>query len=306
MTEHSLHDVVIIGAGVAGVSAAIECFDIQLDVVLLEGAGKVGGQIEEIPHTVRNVAVAPEGNRALVEALSHHAATLGPRLVVDRPVSEVDVDRGFVAAGSDRYRARIVLVTTGSVRRQLEGVPDGSFGGDVTYLVEPRLEHFARRPVAVFGGGDSAVLDALALSDTGSSVFLIHRAPVLSARRDIAQRLRSDRGITNMGGWTLERLVGSDRLAGVEVTNCTTGERRSLDVCRVVFKLGRQPRVELVRDQVELGRCGGIAVDAALRTSHPRTFAAGDVVDGAYERVATAAGQGSFVAHSILHFLQSQ
>lgn len=306
MTEEGRHDVVIIGAGVAGVSAAIECFDIQLDIVLLEGAGKVGGQIDEIPHTVRNVAVAPAGNSALLEALSHHAAALGSRLHLDRSVTRVDLDDGLVVAGESRYRARSVLLATGSIRRELVNAPDGSFGGDVTYLVEPRLPDFAGRSIAVFGGGDSAVLDALALAEVGSPVFLVHRAPHLSARRDVVERLRSDGRITEMMGWTLDELLGSDHLAGVEVSEPATGEHRTLDVSGVVFKLGREPRVELVREQVELGGHGGIVVDAALRTSHPRTFAAGDVVEGAYERIATAAGQGSLVARSILDSLQAQ
>jgi thioredoxin reductase (NADPH) len=301
------HDVVIIGAGVAGVSAAIECFDIQLDVVLLDGAITVGGQIDEIPHNVRNVAVAPEGNKAISDALARHAATLGPRLHLDQPVTQVDLDAGLVVASGGRYHARCVLLTTGSIRRELASAQEGSFGGDVTYLVEPLLPDFARRPTAVFGGGDSALLDALALAEGGSpSVYLVHRELRVTARKDITGRFRSDSRITDLAGWELEKLVGSDHLEGVEVINHGTGEHRRLDVGGAVFKLGRRTCVDLVRDQVALGRRGGIVVDSALRTSHPRAFAAGDVVEGAYERIATAAGQGSYAAHSILTDLQSR
>ncbi len=84
MQVEALHDVVVIGAGAAGVSAAIECFDIQLDVVVLEARSKVGGQIDQIPHTVRNVAPAPDGNDALVDALARHASMLGDRLQLDQ------------------------------------------------------------------------------------------------------------------------------------------------------------------------------------------------------------------------------
>lgn len=305
MPFETLHDVIVIGAGAAGVSAAIECFDIQLDVVVLEATNKVGGQIEQIPHAVRNVAPAPEGNAALVEALTRHASILGDRLQLDQAVTQLDLDAGLVNVDTHHYRARTVLVATGSRRRELENAPEGSFGGDVTYLIEPHLARFASRPMAVIGGGDSATLDALALAGTGSAVTLLHRLPHLTARRDLVDRVRSEGRITELAGWTLDELVGSDHLEGVKASDRTTGEHRELGVHGVVLKLGREKQVGLVRDQLELGIHGGITVDEDLRTSHPRTFAVGDVVEGAYERIATAIGQGALAARSILHFVES-
>ena len=306
MHVEAFHDVVVIGAGPAGVSAAIECIDVRLDVVVLEAASKVEGQIDQIPHTVRNVVPAPDGNDALVDALARHASTLGDRLQLDQTVTQLDLAAGLVDAGRHRYRARSVLVATGSRRRELENAPDGSFGGDVTYLVEPHLARFAGLPIAVFGGGDSAALDALALAATGSPVTLVHRSPHLTARRDLVERVRADGRITEMAGSKLDKLVGSDRLQGIDVSDHSTGEHQRLDVRGVVLKLGREQRVELVRDQLNLGVRGGIAVDAELRTSDPRTFAAGDVVEGAYERIATAVGQGSLAARSIVTYLESR
>jgi thioredoxin reductase (NADPH) len=303
--DEALHDVVVIGAGAAGVSAAIECFDIQLDVVVLEATSKVGGQIDQIPHTVRNVATALEGNDALVDALARHASIVGDRLKFDQTVTRIDLAAGLVDAGAHRYRTRSVLVATGSRRRELENAPDGSFGGDVTYLVEPHLARFTGLPMAVFGGGDSAALDALALAATGAPVTLVHRSPHLTARRDLVERVRTDGRITEMAGWNLDKLVGSDRLEGIDVSDSSTGEHRRLDVRGVVLKLGRAQRVDLVREQLKLGVRGGIAVDAELRTSDPRTFAAGDVVEGAYERIATAVGQGSLAARTIVRYLKS-
>jgi thioredoxin reductase (NADPH) len=301
----TLHDVAVIGAGAAGVSAAIECHDIKLDVVVLEAASKVGGQIGQIPHAVRNVAPAPDGNEALVDALARHASTLGGRMHLGQTVNRVDLAAGLVEAGTHRYRARSVLVSTGSRRRELENAPDGSFGGDVTYLVEPHLARFAGLPMAVFGGGDSALLDALELAGTGSPVTLVHRSSLFTARTDVVDRVRSEGRITEMAGWALDALVGSEHLKEVHVLEPSTGEHRQLEVAGVVLKLGRAPSVDLVRDQLDLGPHGGIAVDGDLRTSDPRTFAAGDVVEGAYARIATAVGQGSLAARSILNYLES-
>jgi thioredoxin reductase (NADPH) len=305
MSAEAVHDVVVIGAGAAGVSAAIECFDIQLDVVVLDAANGVGGQIEQIPHAVRNVAPAPMGNDALVDALTIHASILGDRLRLDVPVTRLDLDNGLVVAGTHRFVARSVLLATGSRRREREDAPEGSFGGDVTYLVEPHLTHFVGRRVAVVGGGDSAALDALTLAHAGSSVLLLYRSDRLKARRDLVERLESEKRITQMAGWAVDNFVGSDRLVGVDASQRTTGERQRLDVGGAILKLGREPCVELVRDQVDCGPRGGIVVDAELRTSHPRAFAAGDVVEGAYERIATATGQGALAARSMLHHLES-
>ena len=305
MHVEDLHDVVVIGAGAAGLSAAIECFDIKLDVVVLEGARKVGGQIDQIPHDVRNVACAPDGNGAIIDALVGHASILGDRLHLDRVVTRLDLEAGTVDTGAHRYKTRSVLMATGSGRRELENAPDGSFGGDVTYLVEPHLARFAGLPMAVFGGGDSAVLDALTLTEAGSPVTLVHRSPHLTARRDLVNRTLSDSSIEDLAGWSLDRLVGAEHLQGVEVSNPGTGDHRRLDVGGVVLKLGREQRVDLVRGQLDLGVRGGIAVNPDLRTSHPRTFAAGDVVEGAYERIATAMGQGALAARSILACLES-
>ncbi len=306
MPAETLHDVAVIGAGAAGVSAAIECFDIKLDVVLLEAGSQVGGQIDQIPHAVRNVAPAPDGNEALVDALARHASMLGDRLQLDRTVTRVDLGAGLVEAGTHRYRARSILVATGSRRRELDSAPDGSFGGDVTYLVEPYVARFAGLPMAVFGGGDSALLDALELAAAGSPVTLVHRSPRFTARSDVVERVRSEGRITDMAGWTLDRIVGSDRIKGIDIVEPSTGERRQLEVAGVVLKLGRAPCIDLVRDQLDLGTHGGIAVNDDLRTSDPRTFAAGDVVDGAYARIATAIGQGALAARSILNFLESR
>lgn len=303
MANPAVHDVVVIGAGAAGVSAAIECLDIRLDVVLLEAAPAVGGQIDEVPHEMRNVATAPDGNAALVAALSRHASILGERLHLDRAVTKVDVEAGLVVSGHGRLHARTLLLASGSRRRELAVAPEGSFGGDVTYLVEPRLDHFAGKRAMVVGGGDSGVLDALALAETGSAVTLVRRSADVTARPDLIERVRAEDRISEMAGWAVDSLEGASHLEAAVLRSTSGDEVRRVETERLVLKLGRAPCTELVSDQLRLGRRGGIVVDAELRTSHPRAFAAGDVVDGAYERVATAAGQGSLAARSILRSL---
>ena len=158
-------DVVIVGGGVAGTSCALECLDIRLDTVVYESNAAVGGQIAQIPHSVRNVlAWRFEAGVPVRRAVEESVAILGDRLRVSERVIRVDLAEHWVEVGATRVHARAIVLATGTRRQELPAAPDGAFGGDVTYLVESRPEHFAGRDVVVVGGGDSATLDALELA----------------------------------------------------------------------------------------------------------------------------------------------
>jgi thioredoxin reductase (NADPH) len=298
--------VVIVGAGAAGVSCALECFDIQLDTVVLEANGRAGGQLAEIPHSVRNVATGRFADGpALRDGLEEAAAILGPRLRVGEPVTAIDLGEKRIDAGDQRVHARALVLATGTRHQQLTAAPDGAFGGDVTYLVESQPGHFDGRDVVVIGGGDSGALDALELARAGSAVKLVHRGSALTARHDIVERVRREPRIEDMPGWELDSLHGGDRLEEV-VLRDLDGQRLRLRAGGVVVKIARLPRTELVQGQVDLDRSGAIVVDAALHTSRDGVMAAGDVVADAYARVAVALGQGVLAARSVLRHLQGQ
>ena len=300
--EH--HQVVIIGGGMAGVSCALECYDIQLDTILLETEAQVGGQITGIPFHVRNVAAGVyDDEHPLPLALERSAAILGDRARRSWPVEQIDLGDRWVESAGRRLVADAIVIATGVGLRRLRAAVDGDFGGDVTYELESDLERFAGRPVVVIGGGDNATLDALALAHNDSSVTLVHRAERLASRPDIAGQLRDDPRITELGGWELDEVHGKDRLQEVVLVRPATGERRSVKAGGLVVKVGKAPRTELFRGQVETDRSGAIVVDETLATSRQGVFAAGDVVAGAYWRIATAIGQGSLAARSVLRHL---
>jgi thioredoxin reductase (NADPH) len=300
--EH--HQVVIIGGGMAGVSCALECYDIQLDAILLETEAEVGGQITEIPFHVRNVAAGVYDNELpLPLALERSAAILGDRARRSWPVEQIDLGDRWVESTGRRLVADAIVIATGAGLRRLPAAADGDFGGDVTYELGSDLDRFAGRPVVVIGGGDNSTLDALALAQNESPVTLVHRAERLASRPDIAGQLRDDPRITELGGWELDEVHGNDRLEEVMLVRPATGERRSVKAGGLVVKIGKAPRTELVRGQLETDRSGAIVVDETLATSRLGVFAAGDVVAGAYWRIATAIGQGSLAARSVLRHL---
>jgi thioredoxin reductase (NADPH) len=300
------HDVVVIGGGPAGVSGALECFDINLDTIVLEGRSVLGGQLAEIPNSVRNVAAGQfEDGPALQAGLQRSAAILGDRVLAGHDMTEADLGAGWVTAGGGRFHARALLIATGSIPQSLPAAPDGAFGGDVTYHVESRPDHFSGRDVVVVGGGDSATLDALELAATASTVKLVHRSEALTARPDIVERLRQDRRIEDLPGWEVESAHGTERLEEVVLVHPSTGERRQVAAGGLIVKISRLPCSAVFRGQLELDRRGAIVVDGALQTSQSGVFAAGDVVADSYWRVATAFGQGVLAARSILRHLEA-
>lgn len=303
--EH--RDVVVVGGGVAGVNCALECFDIQLDTILVEASATLGGQVTEILHSVRNVAAGRfEDGVALQRALLESSETLGDRVRLGHAVTSADLGARAIEVDDRRLIGRALVVATGTRKQYLDAAPDGAFGGDVTYQLEPVLPHFAGREVAVIGGGDSGTLDALALAERGSTVKLIHRSPALTARHDITRQVHDSPRIDDLAGWELEAAQGAEGLEKIVLVRSSTGERRELAVQRLVVKIARAPNTQLFDGQLDLDRSGAVVVDRELRTSRPGVFAVGDVVSGAYPRVAAALGQGSVAARSVLHYLEGR
>jgi thioredoxin reductase (NADPH) len=306
MTERQ-HDVLIVGGGPAGVSAALECKDIQLDVVLLESGRSLGGQLVEITHPVRNVATGWYADGLALQAgLQTAAEVLGDAVRLEHPVSAADLEAGWLEAGGQRVRGKAILIASGTTPERLPIAADGDFSGDVTYHAESDPDRFKGRPVVVVGGGDSATLDALFLAPLASSVILAHRSEALTSRRDIVARLRAEKRIEDLPGWQVESLRGGDRLEEVVLVHPTTGDRRTVPAGGLVVKISRDPCTQPFRDQVDLDRRGFVLADSDLRTSRPGVFAAGDAVSGAYWRVASAVGQGSLVSRTILRYLQDE
>jgi len=301
------HDIVMIGGGTAGVSAALECADIRLDVVLLEATAALGGQLAEISHPVRNVASGPfaDGSQ-LATSLQRAAELLGDRVLLSHRVSSAGLAEGWIEAEGTRFRSKAVLIASGTVPQRLVAAADGAHGGDVTYHVELDPERFRGRPVVVVGGGDSATLDALALAPIASSVMLVHRSERLTARHDIVAELRNEPRIVDLPGWEVESVNGDERLEEVALVHSATGENRTVPAGGLVVKISRDPNTGVFRGQIDLDRRGFVVVDGELATSCPGVFAAGDVVSGAYWRVANAMGHGSMVSRSLLRYLQDR
>ena len=191
MRDEERHDVVIVGAGAAGVSCALECFDIQLDTVVYETTDEPGGQLAEIPHSVRNVAVGRfENGRALRQTLEDSSAILGDRLRVSHSVTRADLAECWVEANGTRVHGTALVLCTGTARKHLPAAVDGAFGGDVTYQLEPRRDFIDRVSVPRRAGADWARCRGLGFDECGFRTLPKRRTARGGLIAAVAVRLR--------------------------------------------------------------------------------------------------------------------
>jgi thioredoxin reductase (NADPH) len=306
MTDNSHHPVAIVGAGPAGVSAALWLRSYNLDAVWF-GDGDIGGMLHRVHNAIDNYP----GRRAddgadLADALRDHVDTTEMRPTPRRIDSIEATDRGWAlyTDGHDDQseptaRARTVIIATGTRYRRL-GVPgeaDG-LGSYVHQSVARGAERWADQTVAMVGGGDSAFEGALRLSDQRCRVHLLIRSAP-KARRDFRERVRQDSNIMVHPIPTLVDAIEPlpfDRGARLRVT--TRDHARSLEVASVFVRIGYVPTLPDISPAPDTDETGYICVDREQRSSVDRLYAAGDVTDAALPAVATAVGDAARAAHT--------
>ena len=203
------------------------------------------------------------------------------------------------------YQARTVIVATGSAYREL-GLPNEKrlSGRGVSWCATCDGFFFRDKDIAVVGGGDSALEEATFLSRFGRSVVVIHRRDSLRASKIMQARAFADPKIKFIWNSAIVDVIGEERVCGLRLRDTVTGEERDLPIGGLFVAIGHDPRVELVRGQLELDEAGYIAVQGrSTRTSVPGVFACGDVVDHEYRQAVTAAGTGCAAALDAEHYL---
>jgi len=303
-------DAIVVGAGAAGLSAALWLRDFGLDALLVEEAERPGGQLHEIHAAIPNYLATHgwDGARVAGAALAD-ARAAGLSILVGAGVTRISassrwVDRAADAAGgAARYRARAVVLATGLRRRTL-GVPGESrfLGDGVSHSANHDRDRFAGKPVVVVGGGTAAVEDALLCAEVGSDVTLLHHSTQFRARADFLERAKAQPRIRFIVNATVTEIAGDDTVTSVvyRPQGARKGSAPERIPCAGVFvRIGWEPRSELVRKQVRADRAGYLRVNASGETSAAWVFAAGDVCAPNCPSIANAVGQGATVAWEI-------
>jgi thioredoxin reductase (NADPH) len=293
--DAAVHDVIVIGSGPAGYTAAIYAARAQLAPLVFEGI-QFGGalmtttEVENYPG-FRDGITGPE----LMDQMREQALRFGADLRME-DVDEVSLDGPVktVTVGDQTYRARAVILAMGAAARHL-GVPgeDKLLGMGVSTCATCDGFFFKDQDIAVVGGGDSAMEEATFLTRFARSVTLIHRRDEFRASRIMLDRAKDNDKITFMTNTQVTGIEGDNRVTGVQLRNSLTGEESTLAVTGIFVAIGHDPRSELVRDQVDLDPDGYVLVrEGTTSTSLDGVFAAGDLVDRTYRQAVTAAGTG--------------
>ena len=304
--SNDIRDVIIIGSGPAGYTAAIYAARADLRPLVFEGAVTAGGALMNTTE-VENFPGFPQGVQGpdLMENLRGQAERFGAELVPDDVVSvklhgEVkEVVTGDPQwGGQTTHRARSVIIATGSAYREL-GVPGEKrlSGHGVSWCATCDGFFFRDQDVVVVGGGDSALEEATFLTRFARSVTIVHRRDTLRASKIMQARAMTDPKITFRWNSEVTEVLGADKLTAVRLRDVVTGDSSDLPVTGLFVAIGHDPRVELFHDQLELDDGGYVTVHGRTgRTSVPGVFACGDVVDHEYRQAVTAAGSGCAAA----------
>lgn len=293
----TVHELIIIGSGPAGYTAAIYAARAALNPIVFEGALDSGGALMNTTE-VENFPGFPDGVMGpdLMGQMRSQAERFGAQLVTDE-AEAVDLT-GEVKKVTDSagkvWEAKAVILAMGSGYRKL-GV-DGEerlSGRGVSWCATCDGAFFRDKPIAVIGGGDSAVEEATFLTRFGSRVTLVHRRDELRASKAMASRAEKDPKLDFAWNSVVESVNGDARVESVTLRDTVTGETRRLEVSGVFVAIGHDPRSALVKGQVELDEAGYVKVAAGSQATNLQgVFACGDLVDHTYRQAITAAGSG--------------
>ena len=298
--------VLIIGSGPAGLTAAIYAARADLSPLMIEGMER-GGQLM-LTTEVENYPGFPEGimGPELMDGMRKQAERFGTR-IVSSDVTKVDLsERPFkVWVGDDLYESEALVISTGASARWL-GIPGESRlrGYGVSACATCDGFFFRDREIAIVGGGDSAMEEAIFLTKFASKVSILHRRDAFRASKIMAQRAIDHPKIEVLWNTTIEEVLGGDLVTGLRVRNVLTDEESVLPVEGFFLAIGHDPNTNIFQGQLDLDASGYVATEGgSTRTSAEGVFAAGDVVDHYYQQAVTAAGMGCQAAIDVEHWL---
>ncbi|MFL6169531.1 MAG: thioredoxin-disulfide reductase [Ornithinibacter sp.] len=303
-----VRNVIIIGSGPAGWTAAVYAARANLEPLVFEGAVTAGGalmnttEVENFPG-FRDGIMGPD----LMENMRAQAERFGAEIITDdvQSVRLEDEIKVVTDAEGVEHRARAVILAMGSAYREL-GLPDEKrlSGHGVSWCATCDGFFFREQDITVVGGGDSAVEEATFLTKFARTVTIVHRRDELRASAIMAERAHANPKIRFAWNSAVDAIHGEEKLSGVTLRDTVTGETRELPVTGLFVAIGHDPRNELVKGVVELDAEGYVLVEGrTTRTNVPGVFACGDLVDHTYRQAITAAGSGCAAALDAERFL---
>lgn len=297
-----MHDVIIIGAGPAGIAAALWCDELGLDTLVLEQAEQSGGQLHSIYGPVENYpGVRANNGREFLESLSARVAEADFDLWTNAEIATVDCQAKRIVLRSGEELQAISLIIATGVRRRRLGIPgEEEFSGrGIIESASRDRDEFAGKDVCVIGGGDAAAENALLLAEVCPTVTLVHRRKKLKARQTFAEQLQGAHCITVFPESVVTRILGSEKVEAVEILRKDALKPFQMAVEGVVIRIGVEPNTELFGDQLQLDDEGYAIVTSQHETTMANVFAVGDVSNPLAPTISGATGAGATAAKVI-------
>ncbi|HEU4768115.1 MAG TPA: FAD-dependent oxidoreductase [Pyrinomonadaceae bacterium] len=297
-----MHDVIIIGAGPAGLSAAFWCDELGLDTLVLEQADQIGGQLHRVYNPIENyLGLKTRNGPELLEIFSREVDAAEFDLWTGAVIDSIDLRARRISLRSGETLPAISIIIATGVRPRTLGIPgEEEFAGKGIIESGTRdRDLFAGEDVCVIGGGDAAVENALLLAEVCPTVTLVHRGKKLRARREFAERVRPNHHVTVFTESTVTRIMGDARVEAVEIQRKGGIKPFQLAVRGVLIRIGVEPNTELFRDQLTIDERGYIDVNSKQETNVPMIFAIGDVSNPTAPTISGATGAGATAAKAI-------
>ncbi len=302
-----MHDVIIIGAGPAGLSAARWCDELGLDTLVLEQAEEVGGQLLSVYNPIENyLGVLAKNGGELRDLFVAQTQASDFDLWTNVEIENVDLKARRVALRSGEELQSIAIIIATGLRRRRLGIPgETEFSGrGIIESATRDREQFAGKDVCVIGGGDAAAENALLLAEVCPTVTLVNRGRKMRARREFTEQLHTHHCITVFPESRVLRILGTDAIEAVEIERGGALKPFQMAVQGVLVRIGWEPNSDFIRGQLELDEKGYVVVGAYHETSVANVFAIGDVANPLAPTIAGAVGAGATAAKVIAARLQ--
>ena len=299
-----LYDLLILGGGPAGLSAALYASRARLRAAVLHDGG---GQVTSTPEIENYLGIDSIDGFELDRLFTEHAKRMGAELLTARAEQLTAGDVFAVETRGGVLRARAVVLAMGATHREL-GLESEKrlFGAGVSYCATCDGAFFRNKTVAVVGGGDTAVSDALYLSKLAAKVYLIHRRDEFRASKFLVERAQARENIRFILSTVVEEVLGEDRVQGLRLRNVSNGNVGTLETDGLFVAVGIRPNSELVRGLVALDEGGFVVAGEDCKTSLPGIFAAGDLRTKPLRQIVCAVSDGAVAVESALEYLETR
>jgi len=299
-------DVIIIGGGVGGLSAALWCDELGLSALLLESQAELGGQLLWTHNAIKNyLGREAENGRELRDAFLEQIAKRNFELSLQAQITEVDLEKKEVLLdGGTLVSARAIVIATGIRRRKLNVAGEDKFKErGIIESGKKNADSVAGKNVLVIGGGDAAFENALILAETAEKVTLAHRRKVFSARKEFIEQVKNHPKITILSETSVQKISGNERVERVELKKIPADETLILPVDALLIRIGVEPNTKNFRRQLELDESGYIEINRNCETNLKGVFAVGDAANPLSPTVSSAVGMGATAAKAIFSLL---